>query len=197
MIASSSYSYISPEEYLHEEETSPVKHEYRQGLVYAMAGASNTHVIIAGNMFAMLRNHLRGSGCQAYISDTKVQIESLNTYYYPDVIVSCDERDKTFSNFLCYPCLIVEVLSSTTEGFDRGDKFADYRNIESLQEYVLVSQNRMNIEIFRRNPEGQWVLYPYKQGNNIHLASVDFNCAVIDVYEDVIFESSQTISSAE
>jgi Uma2 family endonuclease len=191
MVATPNSTYISPEDYLKAEETSPIKHEYRQGLVYAMAGASNTHVIITGNMFAMLRNHLRGSGCQSYISDTKAHIESINIYYYPDVIVSCDQRDKAFDNFLRYPCLIVEVLSPTTEAFDRGDKFADYRKMESLQEYVLVSQTRMNVEIFRRNPEGQWVLYTYNLGDNIHLASVDFNCAIADLYEDVTFEGSQ------
>ncbi|WP_373529831.1 Uma2 family endonuclease [Nostoc sp.] len=191
MVANVSYSYISPEDYLKAEESSPIKHEYRQGEVYAMAGASNGHVIISLNVASLLRNHLRGSGCQAYISDTKAHIESLNTYYYPDVIVSCDQRDKAFDNFLRYPCLIVEVLSPTTEAFDRGDKFADYRQMESLQEYVLVSQNRMNLECFRRNLEGQWVLYPYAQGNIIHLASVDFQCAIASVYEDVTFESPQ------
>ncbi|HYX17550.1 MAG TPA: Uma2 family endonuclease [Nostoc sp.] len=182
-------SYISPEDYLKGEETSPIKHEYRKGDIYAMAGASNTHVIITGNLFAMLRNHLRGSGCQAYISDTKAHIESINIYYYPDVIVSCDQRDRAFNNFLRYPSLIVEVLSPTTEAFDRGDKFADYRQIEPLQEYVVVSQTRLNVECFRRNSEKQWVLYPYKQQDIIHLASVDFRCAVADLYEDVTFES--------
>lgn len=191
MVANVSYSYISPEDYLKAEETSSIKHEYRQGEVYAMAGASNIHVIIGGNLFAKLRNHLRGSGCQAYISDTKAHIESIDIYYYPDVIVSCDQRDKAFDNFLRYPCLIVEVLSSTTEAFDRGDKFADYRQMESLQEYVLVSQTRMNVECFRRNPEGQWVLYPYRDKDTIHLTSVDFQCAIADLYEDVTFESPQ------
>ncbi|BAY31043.1 hypothetical protein NIES2107_28920 [Nostoc carneum NIES-2107] len=192
MVATPNSSYISPEDYLKAEETSPIKHEYRHGFVYAMAGASNTHVIITGNMFAMLRNHLRGSGCQTYISDTKAHIESINIYYYPDVIVSCDRRDREFDNFLRYPCLIVEVLSPTTEAFDRGDKFADYRKMESLQEYVLVSQTRMNVEIFRRNPEGQWVLYTYSPGDNIHFISVGFDFAIADVYEDVTFEGSQS-----
>ncbi|MBD2207092.1 Uma2 family endonuclease [Calothrix sp. FACHB-1219] len=192
MVATPNSTYISPEDYLKAEETSPIKHEYRQGFVYAMAGASNAHVVISLNMASMLRNHLRGSGCQTYISDTKAHIESINIYYYPDIIVSCDRRDREFDNFLRYPCLIVEVLSPTTEAFDRGDKFADYRKIESLQEYVLVSQTRMNIEIFRRNPEGQWVLYTYSPGDNIHLVSVDFNCAIADVYEDVTFEGSQS-----
>jgi Uma2 family endonuclease len=189
MIAIPNYDYISPTEYLAGEETSPIKHEYRQGQVYAMAGASNTHVIITGNIFAILRNHLRGSGCQAYIADTKAHIESIDTYYYPDVVVSCDSRDKAFNNFLRYPYLIIEVLSPTTEGFDRGDKFADYRQLESLQEYVLVSQNRANVEVFHRNSEGQWVFYSYGKGENIHLASVNFQLAVVDVYEDISFES--------
>ncbi|MBD1931388.1 MULTISPECIES: Uma2 family endonuclease [Cyanophyceae] len=195
MIANPSYNHISPEEYLEAEEVSPIKHEYRNGQVYAMAGASNIHVIIAGNLFAMLRNHVRGSGCQTYIADTKAHIESIDTYYYPDVMVSCDRRDREFNNFLRYPCLIVEVLSSTTEAFDRGDKFSDYRQMESLQEYVLISQTRMRVECFRRNAEGLWVLYPYDEGAEVHLASVDFRCAIADIYEDVTFPSSQPEAS--
>lgn len=192
MVAASNSSYISPEDYLKGEETSPIKHEYRQGEVYAMAGASNTHVVISLNTASMLRNHLRGSGCQAYISDTKAHIESLDIYYYPDIIVSCDQRDRAFDNFLRHPCLIIKVLSPSTEAFDRGEKFADYREMKSLQEYVLVSQNRQSVECFRRNSEGQWVLYPYGQGDEIHLASIDFRCAIASVYEDVNFELPQT-----
>lgn len=186
MIASPSSSYISSEDYLKGEQNSPIKHEYRQGEVYAMAGASNVHVLIALNIASALRNHLRGSGCLTYIADTKAHIESINTYYYPDVMVSCDQRDRAFDNFLRYPCLIVEVLASTTEAFDRGDKFADYRHLESLQEYVLVSQTRTSVECFRRNLEAQWVLYPYSAEDKIHLASVNFRCAVTDFYENVI-----------
>lgn len=192
MIASPSSSYISSEDYLKGEQNSPIKHEYRRGEVYAMAGASNAHVLIALNIASALRNHLRGSGCLTYIADTKAHIESINTYYYPDVMVSCDQRDKVFDNFLRYPCLIVEVLSSTTEAFDRGDKFADYRHLESLQEYVLVSQTRMSVECFRRNSEGQWVLYPYSAEDEIHLASVNFECAITDFYEDVILSPPQS-----
>jgi Uma2 family endonuclease len=190
MVASLNSSYMSPEAYLKAEQDSLIKHEYRQGLVYAMAGASNTHVLIAGNLLAMLRNHVRESGCRAYISDTKVQIESIKTYYYPDLAISCDQRDREFKDFLRHPCLIVEVLSDTTEAFDRGDKFNDYRNLESLQEYVLVSQTRKRIECFRRNAEGQWVLYPYSESDEMHLASVDFRCAIADVYEDIDFSVS-------
>jgi Uma2 family endonuclease len=193
MIANPNTSSVSPEAYLQAEQDSPVKHEYRRGLVYAMAGASNVHVLITGNLFAMLRNHVRGSACRAYISDTKVNIEVLETYYYPDVVVSCDPRDREFKNFLRYPCLIVEVLSETTEAFDRGDKFADYRHLDSLQEYVLVSQTRKRVECFRRNAEGQWVLYSYGEADEIYLASVDFRCAVAAVYEDVDLSISQSL----
>jgi Uma2 family endonuclease len=194
MVASLNSSYMSPEAYLKAEQDSLIKHEYRQGLVYAMAGASNAHVLVAGNLFAMLRNHVRGSGYRAYISDTKVQIDSVKTYYYPDVAISCDQRDREFKDFLRHPCLIVEVLSDTTEAFDRGDKFNDYRNLESLQEYVLVSQTRKRVECFRKNAEGQWVLYPYSEVDEMNLASVDFRCAIADVYEDVDFPVANSLT---
>lgn len=185
MIANKISDYLSPEEYLEAEEKSSIKHEYRQGQVYAMAGASNNHVVISLNFASILRNHLRGSGCRTFIADTKVRIESVNTYYYPDIAVSCDRKDLEFENFICYPCLIVEVLSDATEAFDRGDKFADYRQIESLQEYVLVSQTKMKVECFRRNQEGHWVLYPHTIGDTINLASIDFKCSIADLYEDI------------
>ncbi|HEY9735093.1 MAG TPA: Uma2 family endonuclease [Trichocoleus sp.] len=135
MVASPNVQYVSPEEYLAREQTSPIKHEYRDGEVYAMAGASDAHVTITVNLSSLLRTHLRGSGCRTYASDMKAQVEA-NRYYYPDVMVTCDERDRTFDYFKRYPCLIVEVLSEATEAFDQGDKFADYRHLESLQEYV-------------------------------------------------------------
>jgi Uma2 family endonuclease len=187
MIASQNLGYLSPEEYLQLEEKSLIKHEYRQGDVYARAEASNVHVLIAGNLCTLLRNHLRGNGCLPYLFDTKVHLESINIYYYPDIAVTCDRRDREFKNFLRHPCLIVEVLSETTEAFDRGDKFADYLNLESLQEYVLISQNRIHVDCFRRNDRGQWVLYPYEKGETIHLASIDFSCAIENLYEDVAF----------
>ncbi|HLO50768.1 MAG TPA: Uma2 family endonuclease [Kamptonema sp.] len=188
MIVNKSYIYVSPEDYLEGEKVSPIKHEYRQGNIYAMAGASKAHVIIMGNVFALLRSHLRGSGCIPYIADTKVRIEVANTYYYPDVVVSCDERDRTYpdEDFIRYPKLIVEVLSPTTAAFDRGEKFADYRTIETLQEYVLISQERVSVECFSRNADGLWVLYPYAAGEEVRLGSVDLQCAIAAIYEDVL-----------
>lgn len=132
MIASSQQNYLTPEEYLQLEEQNSVKHEYIDGYIYAMAGALDLHVTIAGNLFALLRNHDRGSGCRVYIADMKARIESLNRFYYPDVIVTCDGRDQETPAYKRFPCLIVEVLSNFTEAFDRGDKFADYQTLESL-----------------------------------------------------------------
>ncbi len=193
MIANQSQNYISPEEYLKLEELSQIKHEYIQGETYAMAGASDAHVTVAGNLFALLRNHVRGSGCRAYMSDMKARIESRNIYYYPDVMVTCDERDKKFPSFKRHPCLIIEVLSTGTEGFDRGDKFADYQELETLREYVLISQKRQRVECFRRNAEGLWVLYSYTQGSEIHLASVDFRTSMDAIYEDVTFTNEDIV----
>ena len=187
MTATKSCTYISPEDYLEAEKVRPIKHEYRQGEIYAKAGESKPHVIIMGNVSVLLRNHLRGSGCMPYMADMKVRNETSNFYYYPDVAVSCDEQYKNAAeDFIRYPRLIVEVLSPTTAPFDRGDKFADYRTSESLQEYVLINQERVSVECFRRNAEGLWVLYPYTQGQEVQFASVNFSCAIETLYEDAI-----------
>jgi Uma2 family endonuclease len=185
MVISQSEYYISPEEYLEGEKFSEIKHEYIDGQVYAMAGASDGHVTVSMNVSMLLRNHLRGGGCRVYMLDMKAQIDVINRYFYPDVMVTCDTRDKEFEYFKCYPCLIIEVLSESTEGYDRGKKFASYRHLESLQEYVLISPDRMSVECFRRNEDRQWVLYPYEK-EEVHLASVDFRCAIAEIYEDVI-----------
>ncbi len=146
MIANPQPPYITVEEYLAAETSSQTKHEYRDGYVYAMAGASDAHVTIAGNLFAIFRNHLRGSGYRAYMSDMRVNLATRKSYYYPDVLVTCNPLDRELTNYKQYPCLIIEVLSPSTEAFDspketlreRGDKFADYQQLESLQEKCRV-----------------------------------------------------------
>jgi Uma2 family endonuclease len=151
MIATPQDPYFSPDEYLQIEEKSPIKHEYVNGRLYAMVGASQAHNTIAGNLLTALRSHIRGSGCRVFISDMKVCIEHRNCYYYPDVVVSCDQRDQETPISLRFPRLIVEILSDSTEAFDRGDKFQDYQTIESLQEYVLISSKRQLVQCFRLN----------------------------------------------
>jgi Uma2 family endonuclease len=190
MIADRTQNYISPEEYLKLEELSPIKHEYIRGEIYAMAGATESHVTICVNLVKTLTDMVRGKGCKLYTGDMKAQIDTANIYYYPDVMVSCDERDRAFKSFKKYPCLIIEVLSDGTEVFDRGDKFADYQELETLQEYVLISQKRQRVECFRRNAEGLWVLQSYTPASEVYLASVDFWMSMDAIYEDVVFEEN-------
>lgn len=181
------YFYFSTEAYLESEKISPIKHEYRQGQIYAMAGTSQAHGIISLNLASQLRTHLRGSGCITYMADIKVRIEAADVFYYPDVAVTCDRQDRTPSlDFIRYPRLIVEVLSPTTQAFDRGDKFADYQQLETLEEYVLISQDKVRVERFRRNSDGGWDSYTYGEGEEVRLESADFNCAIASLYEDVL-----------
>lgn len=189
MVASPQFTKLTPEEYLKLEANSPIKHEYIGGEVYAMAGASDAHVTIALNLAALLRAHLRGSGCRVYISDMKVRFEPLQRFYYPDLLVTCDTRDQETTHYKRFPRLVVEVLSDSTEAFDRGDKFADYQTIESLQEYVLINTRRQRVECFRRNNEGLWVLQPYTEEHPVfQLKSIEFEGRMTELYEDVIFD---------
>ncbi|MEC4895097.1 MAG: Uma2 family endonuclease [Oscillatoria sp. PMC 1051.18] len=189
MITSPENFSITSEEYLHMEEKSPIKHEYIDGEVYAMAGASDVHITISLNLASLLRNHVRGTGCRVYISDMKARIETKNRFYYPDVIVTCDERDQETTNYKSFPCLIVEVLSDSTEAFDRGDKFADYQTLASLQEYVLINSKRQRVECFRRGDNGLWILQFYTEEESVfQLKSVDFEGSLASLYEDVSFE---------
>ncbi len=184
MIASPQF--IGPNEYLQLEAQSPTKHEYRDGEIYAMAGASDVHVTIALNLATLLRGHVRGTGCRVYISDMKAHIEARNCYYYPDVMVTCDPRDQQNEMFKQFPKLIVEVLSDSTEAFDRGDKFADYQRLESLEEYVLINTRHQRVECFRRNEDGLWVLQYYTPDTETFLlASLGFTDTIAALYEDV------------
>jgi len=163
MFVSKNNFYISPEEYLEGERVSPIKHEYRRGHVYAMTGAKKPHIVISVNLASLLNNHLRESSCLVLSSDIKVRLEAANCYYYPDVAVTCDERDTSSSeDFILYPSLIIEVLSPSTASFDRGEKFVDYQTLSTLQEYVLITQSEIQIECFRLNESGNWLSQTYR-----------------------------------
>ncbi|MBD1894579.1 Uma2 family endonuclease [Coleofasciculus sp. FACHB-129] len=178
--------YISKEDYLEGERVSPIKHEYRGGQVYAMVGAKKPHIIIASNLVRILGNHLNNSPCLVLSSDIKVRLESADCYYYPDVAVTCDERDtNSTDDFILYPILVIEVLSPSTAAFDRGEKFADYQTSPSLQEYVLVHQSQMSVECFRLSDSGDWVSQTYRQGDEIYFASIDFRCDIASIYRKV------------
>lgn len=194
MIASPQFP-LTAEDYLRIEAESLIKHEYINGDVYAMAGASDTHVTIALNLASLLRSHVRGSGCRVYIADMKARIEARNCFYYPDVMVSCDPRDQETSNYKRFPKLIVEVLSDSTEAFDRGDKFADYQALESLEEYVLINTRHQRVECFRRNADGLWVLQYYTpETHRFELHSVNFSDTLAALYEDVVLEPTSLAS---
>ena len=186
MFVSKNNFYISPEDYLEGERVSPIKHEYRRGHVYAMTEAKNPHTIITSNLVRRLGNHLDDTSCIILPLDVKVRLEAANCYYYPDVAVTCDERDTSSTeDFILYPSLIIEVLSPSTASFDRGDKFADYQTASSLQEYVLITQSEIKIECFRLNVEGNWVSQIYRQGDTVEFVSAKFSCAISEIYEKV------------
>ena len=186
MFVSKNNFYISPEEYLEGERVSPIKHEYRRGHVYAMTGAKKPHIVISVNLASLLNNHLHESSCLVLSSDIKVRLEEANCYYYPDVAVTCDERDtNSTEDFILYPSLIIEVLSPSTASFDRGDKFVDYQTASSLQEYVLITQSEIKIECFRLNAERNWVSQTYRQGDTVEFVSANFSCPISEIYQKV------------
>ncbi len=145
MIANVERQPLSPAEYLAWEAEQPNKHEYINGKVYAMAGGTLPHNDIAVNLTSALRETLRGTGCKVQMADAKVRISASGPYFYPDMVVSCDERDRRATDAISYPMLIVEVLSPSTAGFDRGDKFKFYRRISTLREYVLIDVEKVGV----------------------------------------------------
>ncbi|MDQ1301139.1 MAG: hypothetical protein QG637_1060 [Chloroflexota bacterium] len=153
-------SYLAPEEYLALERQSEFKNEYFNGEMYAMAGASESHNLIVANLLSVLIAGMRGRPCKVYASDMRVQVKATGSYTYPDASVVCsrprfvDQHSDTLVN----PLIIFEVLSPTTEAFDRGAKFAHYRLLESLTDYVLVSQTEARVEHFARQPADRWLL---------------------------------------
>jgi Uma2 family endonuclease len=172
-------------DFLSWEPLQPTKHEYVQGETFAMAGAGDAHVTISGNVFAALKQHLRGSPCRTYIADMKVRAQAVDAFFYPDVFVTCSPADAQRNDAKEEPLLVVEVLSPTTVAYDRGLKFEYYRTLPSLQEYVLIDPERHSVEVFRRNDAGLWVLFPFGADATPVLASVELTLPMAVVYEDV------------
>jgi Uma2 family endonuclease len=177
---------ITADDYLAGEALSPIRHEYVAGEVFAMAGATEEHATIAGNLFALLRAQVRGGPCRVYIADMKLRVEAADAFFYPDVFVTCDPRDAGESLAKRHPSLICEVLSESTEAYDRGGKFAAYRTLESLSEYLLIDSRRRSVEVFRRQPDG-WLLAPVAPDGQLELTGIGFRCGVDALYEDVVF----------
>jgi Uma2 family endonuclease len=176
---------LTVDEYLSGELKSEVRHEFLGGVVYAMAGTSEEHKTIAGNIFAALHAHLRGKPCRVFIVDMKVRlfIASEDLFYYPDLMVTCDPRD-TDRYFKRHPNVLIEVLSPDTERTDRREKLFNYRGIDTLEEYVLVAQSKLEITQFRRAK--QWEPEVLTQaGQQLELPSIGFALPLSNVYEGV------------
>lgn len=182
---------LSPKEYLCWEAEQPIRYGYIDGYAYAMTGGTIPHNQIAVNLVALLKPHLRGKHCKVLSSDAKVGVTEQGPFHYPDVSVTCDQRDRTAQDYIRYPHLLVEVLSESTEAFDRGRKFRHYRRIETLKEYVLISQDQMSVECYRLNQQDRWELFHYicdskeTSATQVELASVGLNVSFDQLYEDV------------
>lgn len=190
---------MSPAEYLAWESGQDSRHEYENGRVIAMTGGTVPHSQIPANLSALLIPHLRGKGCKVSVNDAKVTIRS-GKYYYPDVVVSCDERDRFSRDFLQYPTLIAEVLSPTTEARDRGIKQQNYMLIDTLQTYILINSERPRIEIYHRLDRAwEYISIAIEQTNFdqddplIHITSIDLHFPLSALYENIDFLDSEKI----
>jgi Uma2 family endonuclease len=177
---------ISVTDYLAGELVSDTRHEFINGDVYAMVGVKRAHDIITTNLIAFLHTHLRGTACRVYSGDMKVRVQTAtdDCFFYPDLHVTCSVSD-TDEQFNCQPKLIIEVLSNSTERYDRAEKFHIYRQLPSLEEYVLVVQDTERVECYRRAE--QWDLQLYRAGESALLQAVGLELALADIYEGVRF----------
>lgn len=176
-------------EYLDLERKSETKSEFLNGEMFAMTGASREHNLISGNVFAALHAQLRGRSCEIYTNDMRVRVPTTDLFTYPDVVVVCGqpEMDDAKRDTLLNPKLIVEVLSRSTEDYDRGTKFAHYRTLPSLADYVLIAQDAVRVEHFTRQEDGRWLLSETKdRGSVLDLPSIGCRLALADVYERVL-----------
>src|SRR2546421_1084518 len=180
---------LTPEEYLAIERKAEYKSEYIDGEMVAMTGASRRHNLIALNVAREITQQLKGRPCEGYVSDMRVRVPSTRLYTYPDVVVVCGEPqfEDDYVDTLLNPTLIVEVLSESTELYDRGKKFGFYRTIESLAEYLLVAQDECRVEQYLKQHDGRWLLSDYRSPEDlVELSSIQCSLALKEVYDKVI-----------
>ena len=170
------------DEYLAMEAKSEVRHEYINGELFAMVGASRTHALLVTHLVSALDNHLCDTSCRVMANDMKVFIEAVNRFYYPDVLVSCSDREtEPDEHYETAPLLVVEVLSTSTESTDRREKRFAYQTLESLQEYVLIAQSQRVIEVFRRQ-DNAWVHVLFSDEETVILQSIDLSLPMASIY---------------
>jgi len=183
-------------DYLAMERAAETKNEYINGEVRPMTGASRRHNLILGNIYAFLHAQLRQSTCEIYPSALRVKVEAANLYTYPDISAVCATPtfDDVYKDTLLNPCLIIEVLSPSTAAYDRGEKFENYRQIQSLQDYLLVAQDKMHIEYYTRQSDNTWVFVEFKHADDsFTLASIQCVLLLQEVYAKVILDQSSTL----
>jgi len=176
---------FTADDYLAWESTQPERHDYLDGEVFAMAGAEDRHVTVAGNLYIALRQHLSASPCRTYMSDMRLHVAAANSYFYPDLMVTCSALDAASPLVKTEPSLIVEVLSPSTAAYDRGVKFSHYRSLMSLKEYVLVDLDTRSSDCYRLGPDGLWVLHPFARGESVVLASVGLQVPAALLFAEV------------
>jgi Uma2 family endonuclease len=184
---------LTSAEYLEFERKSEERHEYLNGEIFAMSGAKRNHNVIAWNIGGELRQKLKGKNCEAYPADMRVFIPETGLYTYPDLVIVCGApqfQDDVFDTLL-NPVLIIEVLSDSTESYDRGKKFQHYRSIESLQEYVLIAQDEARIEKYVRSGDGFW-FFTEAVGldSEIEFSSIECRIALGEVYDKINFSEN-------
>ena len=162
-----------------------IRHEFVSGEVFAMAGAEERHVTAAGNLYGALRAHLRGTPCRTFITDMKLRVEPADAYFYPDVMVTCSAADAADPLIKREPVLLVEVLSPGTAAYDRGDKFAAYRSLPSLREYLLVDTTSRRCDLYRKGSDGLWVLHPFEPETAVQLDSVGLSLSAQALWDEV------------
>ena len=178
-------SVFTADDYLAWEALQPDRHEFINGEVFAMAGAEDRHVTVTMNLAFALRQHLSGSPCKTYMSDMRLHVAAANSYFYPDVLVTCSTLDLASPMVKTEPKLIIEVLSPSTAAYDRGLKFSYYRHIASLQEYVLLDLDTRCTDCYRKGADGLWVLHPFERGAAVTLASVGLSLLADQLFAEV------------
>lgn len=168
------------------------RNEFVDGEIYAMVGVRDSHNLIGGNIYSALRRHLKGSGCRVFNLDVKLLVESAGSVFYPDVFVTCASAGDPLVKRDAR--LIVEVLSPSTEAYDRGRKFSTYRLLADLQEYMLIDGDEQRVELFRRTGPQQWLIQEFGPGDSVHLESVDLSISLEDIYDEVAFSAPEPTS---
>jgi Uma2 family endonuclease len=179
---------LTPEQYLAADRAAAQKSEFLSGEVFAMSGASERHNVLVANVIAELRTQLKGRPCRVYPSDMRVRVPATGLYAYPDVTIACGkpEFDDENQDVLLNPTVIIEVLSKSTEAYDRGEKFAHYRRLPSLKEYVLIAQDRLSVECYTRQSKGEWLLSESRAiGESVSLPAAGCVLQLAEVYDKV------------